>query len=151
MTIDARDRDILRCLQADGRITNHALAEKVRLSPSATLARTKRLERAGVIAGYGARVAVEKLGPSVTIFAELTLKRHHPEDFQRFDAILAAEPAVVEAAQVSGAFDYLIKALTADVHAWSDLTERLTETGMLDKIASHILMKEVKPFTGVPV
>jgi DNA-binding Lrp family transcriptional regulator len=150
VAVDTIDLAILAALQADGRMTNHALAEKVALSPSATLARTRRLERRGVIAGYGARVAPEKLGPSVTVFAEITLKRHHPEDFNHFDAVLAGEADVVEAAQVSGAFDYLIKAACRDVHAWGALVDRLTGQGA-DKIASHILMKDAKPFRGYPL
>ena len=54
--LDRIDRRILAALQADGRLTNHALSEQVSLSPSACLARVRRLERSGVIRGYHARV-----------------------------------------------------------------------------------------------
>lgn len=152
ITVDARDLAILRELQADGRLTNQALSDKVGLSASATLARTKRLEKAGVITGYGAHIDRGKLGPSVTVFAEVTLKRHHPEDFTRFDQVLAETPEVVEAAQVSGAYDYLIRVVTRDVPAWNDLVDRLTEADAgADKIVSRVMMKAAKPFAGYEV
>ena len=147
--VDRIDRKILAVLQVEARITNQALAERVALSPSACLTRVRRLEAVGLIAGYNARLAVERLRPTVIIFAEVTLQRHHPDDFAAFEAALAHIPEVVEAAQVSGAFDYLLKVATADVLAWRELADRLLTADLgVDKIASHILMKEAKPFTG---
>ncbi len=56
MMLDRLDRRILRCLQEDGRISNVDLAERVGLSPTATAERVKRLQKEGVIRGYGARL-----------------------------------------------------------------------------------------------
>ena len=81
-SIDRIDRKILAALQRDGRITNAALATEVALSPSACLARVRRLEAMGVITGYGAQVAIEKLRSALLIYGEVTLKRHLPEDFR---------------------------------------------------------------------
>ena len=60
--LDRIDRKILRILQAEGRLTNQALAERVALSPSACLARIRHLERTGVIQGYHARIDPFALG-----------------------------------------------------------------------------------------
>ena len=74
--MDRLDRAILRHLQADGRLTNVELAERVRLSPSPCLRRVRALERAGVIRGYHADVdpAAVGRGLEVTVHVELTLK-----------------------------------------------------------------------------
>lgn len=150
--LDALDRRILGALQDGARITNQALAEAVGLSPSAALARVRRLERAGVIAGYHARLAPERLGPSVVIFALVSLKSQHPRDLARFEAAMDEIPEVVEAAQVSGPFDFLLKVVTRDVHAWSELADSLIAADLgIDKVTSHILMKQSKAFTGYPV
>jgi DNA-binding Lrp family transcriptional regulator len=150
--LDAIDRRILARLQAFGRITNQALAEIVGLSPSACLARVRRLETTGVITGYQARIAPERLGPSVLIFAPVTLKSQHPRDLARFEAALSEIPEVIEAAQVSGPFDFLLKVVTRDVHAWSELADSLIEADLgVDKITSHILMKQSKSFAGYPI
>lgn len=151
-SLDRIDLKILAILQADGRITNQALADKVALSPSACLARMRRLEAERLILGYHARLDIEAIRPTVTVYGEVTLKSHRPADLLQFEAVLADIPEVVEAAQVSGPFDYLIKAVCPDVRAWGDLADRLLQENLgVDKIASHILMKDAKPFRGAPV
>lgn len=117
--LDRIDRRILTVLQADGRITNQDLAGQVALSPSACLARVRRLERAGVIEGYQARLNPWALGPRLILFAEIWLKRHHLEDLARFEAVIAEIPEIVEASQVSGAFDYLLKVVVPNMHLWT--------------------------------
>ena len=151
-SLDRIDLKILANLQADGRITNQALADKVALSPSACLARVRRLEAERLILGYHARLDIERIRPTVTVYGEVTLKSHRPADLLHFEAVLSEIPEVVEAAQVSGPFDYLIKVVCPDVRAWGELADRLLQEGLgVDKIASHILMKDAKPFTGAPV
>lgn len=151
-SLDRIDLKILERLQADARVTNQALADAVGLSPSACLTRVRRLEAAGLILGYHARLAVERIRPAVTVFGEVTLKSHRPADLAVFEAELAEIPEIVEAAQVSGPFDYLIKAVTPDIRSWGDLADRLLRDELgVDKIASHILMKDAKPYRGTPV
>src|SRR5690606_11367809 len=100
---------------------------------------------------YHARLAVERIRPAVTVFGEVTLKSHRPADLAVFEAELADIPEVVEASQVSGPFDYLIKAVTPDIRSWGDLADRLLRDELgVDKIASHILMKDAKPYRGTP-
>ena len=103
--LDRIDLRILAALQADARITNQALADAVGLSPSACLTRVRRLEATGLILGYHARLAVERIRPAVTVFGEVTLKSHRPADLAVFEAELQEIPEVVEASQVSGPFE----------------------------------------------
>ena len=150
--LDRLDRRILAALQADGRLTNQALAEQVGLSPSACLARVRRLEREGVIAGYHARLDPWALGPSLILFVEVTLKRHRPDDQAAFAAALVELEEVVEASHVSGTYDYLLKVMVPDMPSWTRLAEALTARDLgVDRIVTHVLMKKTKIFLGYPV
>ena len=151
-SLDRIDRNILAHLQAEGRLTNHALAERVALSPSACLARVRRLERAGVIQGYHARLDPFTLDIGVVLFAEVALKAHGTADLAKFDAAVAAFPQIVEASHVSGAFDYFLKVVVSDLAEWTRITEQLTndEVGA-DRINTHVLLRKTKVFVGYPV
>ena len=76
--LDRIDRKILRILQAEGRLTNQALAERIPLSPSACLARVRRLERAGVIQGYHARLDPFRLDIGLVLFVVSSIARDVP-------------------------------------------------------------------------
>ena len=126
-TLDRIDRRILAQLQADGRLTNQALAERVALSPSACLARVRRLEQAGVIEGYHARLDPFRVDVGMVLFAEITLAAHGSDALARFEAAIAAIPQIVEASHVSGDFDYLLKVVVRDLAEWTGIGERLNE------------------------
>jgi Lrp/AsnC family transcriptional regulator, leucine-responsive regulatory protein len=143
--LDAKDRKLLQLLQNDGRISNQALSDKVGLSASACLARVRRLESDGLIRGYRADIAVERLQPQLTLFAELTLSSHDPRDFDKVERALSLRPEVIEAHQISGRFDYLIKVTVAHVDAWRAFSDSLlSEVPVISKINSHIAMKPCK-------
>ena len=150
--LDRIDRKILAELQADGRLTNQALSERVALSPSACLARVRRLEQAGVIQGYHARLDPFVLDIGLVLFAEVALKAHGLEDLARFDAAIDALPQIVEASHVSGAYDYLLKVVVADMREWTRIGEHLTAAGVgADRITTHVLMRTPTIFLGYPV
>lgn len=150
--LDRTDLKILQALQAEGRLTNQTLAARVALSPSACLARIRHLESAGVISGYHAHIAVELVRPTLMILAEISLKRHNSAEFARFEAAIKAMPEIVEAAQVSGQFDYLLKVVVPDIRAWRELAGRLQdgESGV-EKVFTHIVLKDAKTFSGFPL
>ena len=152
LSLDRIDRRILAALQADGRLTNQALSERIALSPSACLARIRRLERAGVIQGYHARLDPFRLVVGLVLFAEITLKGHGPEELARFDGAIEAVPQIVEASHVSGAYDYLLKVVVADIAEWTRIGEQLTaEQVGADRINTHVLLRKPKIFVGYPV
>ena len=151
-SIDRIDRKILAVLQRDGRITNAALAEEVALSPSACLAWVRRLEEVGIITGYRADVAVERLRPALIIYGEVTLKRHLPEDFRALEAMFAADARVLEAAEISGKSDYLVKVLVTDMAEWRDLTAEWTAgPWQIERVSSSVAMHRTKGFSGYPL
>ena len=149
---DRIDRKILAQLQAEGRLTNQALADRVALSPSACLARVRRLEQAGIIQGYHARLDPFRLDIGLVLFAEVTLKAHGTEALARFDAAIAALPQIVEASHVSGAFDYLLKVVVADMPEWTRIGEQLTAADVgADRINTHVLLRKPRIFVGYPI
>lgn len=150
--LDRIDRRILAALQADGRLTNQALSERVALSPSACLARVRRLEQSGVIQGYHARLDPFKLDVGLVLFAEVTLKGHSPAELDLFERSIQRIAEIVEASHVTGAFDYLLKAVTADMAGWTRIAEQLTSAGIgVDRINTHVLMNKPKVFVGYPI
>src|SRR6185312_13495528 len=76
LRLDAVDLRILAALQREGRIAKSALAERVGLSATPSWQRLKRLERAGLIRGYRAELALDRIAPFATVLVEIILKQH---------------------------------------------------------------------------
>ena len=83
--MDSKDRQIIRALQRDGRMTNQDLAEAVNLSPSPCLRRVRNLEASGVIRGYSADVDAAAYGIAITVIVRIRLERHNETDVQSFE------------------------------------------------------------------
>lgn len=149
--LDRIDRKILRVLQAEGKITNQALAERVSLSASACLARVRRLEQAGVIQGYHARLDPFRLGIGLVLYVEVTLEGRDAGEPKRFEGAIADMPQVVEASHVSGDVDYLLKVVVSGMAEWTSLRERFANDIPIRRITTHILMSKPRIFTGYPV
>jgi len=140
--LDRIDLNILVQLQAVGRMTNVDLADAVGLSPSPCLQRVKRLESAGYIAGYGARINLAKLTESVTVFTEVTLADHRRPDFVKFEANIRAVEEVLECHLVSGGYDYLLRFLCRSITHYQELMESLLERNIgIEKYFSYIVIK----------
>jgi len=152
VAIDSVDLRILEVVQAEGRITNEALARRISLSPSACLARLRRLERDALITGYAAQVAIERIRPTVIVMAEVTLTRHHPSDFAAFGAFARQIRQIAEALEVSGAYDFLLKVVVSDLMEWRALADQILTSELgVEKIATHVVMHATKPFLGYDV
>lgn len=149
--LDRIDRNILTVLQRDGRIPNKQLADQIALSPSACLARVKRLEREGIIMGYKAQVDPARLGPGITIFAEITVSGHDLKSTRRIEAALDDIPEAIEAYQVSGDYDFLVRFLMPDMESWTALVDELTSSDLTIKtIRTVASMRKMKGWVGVP-
>jgi len=115
MEIDKLDRELLRLLQADGRLTNAELAQRIGLSASAAFRRLQRLEQSGVIAGYSATLDGEAIGKPTTVFIEVTLASQVSTALDAFERAVAACDDVLECHLMSGDFDYLLRVAVADM------------------------------------
>jgi DNA-binding Lrp family transcriptional regulator len=140
--LDRLDFKILAHLQRNGRVTNVDLADAVGLSPSPCLSRVKRLEKSGYITGYGAHIALNKLGSTLTVFTQVTLKDHRTGDFSRFEQRARGVSEIVECHLVSGGYDYLLKFITRDVAHYQNVIERILESDFgIEKYFSFIVIK----------
>lgn len=150
--LDRIDVKILAELQRNGRITNVELADLVHLSPSPCLIRVKKLQQAGYITGYTARIDVAKLGETLTVFTEFTLKNHRQIDFARFQEALEKIDSCVECHLISGGYDYLAKFVTASITDYQDIIETLIDREVgIDKYFSFIVIKTPFVKTQIPL
>ena len=140
--LDKIDINILCELQKNGRISNVELSERVYLSPSPCLMRVKKLQAAGYILGYTAQIDVAKLGETLTVFTEVTLRNHRQIDFARFQATVEKIDSVVECHLISGGYDYLLKFVTAGILDYQETIERLVDMEIgIDKYFSYVVLK----------
>jgi DNA-binding Lrp family transcriptional regulator len=146
--LDRIDVRILAELQRNGRSTIQKLAETVGLSPRASLERVRRLEAAGVIAGYQA--VVELIARPVNVFAEIVLEKQ--ANRRRFEKRLAALDELVECWEVSGTVDYMARLVCADLAVYEALTSGLLDDPDLGvaRIVSHVALRPVRRFAGYP-
>lgn len=116
-TLDATDRKILAVLQAEGRISNLDLADRVGLSPTPCSRRVKRLEETGVITGYGARIDPAALGKGISVMVNVRLSQQSPADIREFLGAVHDLPEITECLLVTGNLDYVLKVRARDVDA----------------------------------
>ena len=107
--LDAIDVAILEALQADGRLSNLDLAQRVHLSPSACLRRVKQLEESGVIAGYVALLNAKSVGHHGTSYTIVNLERLTAAAIETFEGAVRDLPSILDCFYVAGTNDYLIR------------------------------------------
>lgn len=150
--LDATDLKILDAIQRDGRITKLKLAEQVGLSPTPCWMRLARLEKAGIVTGYHARVSVRAIAPVTSVLVEVTLANHRQADFGRFERVVRDTPQIVACWSVGGGVDYLLKVMTRDIDAYQRLIDSLLEREIgIDRYFTYIVTKTVKDDTVLPV
>lgn len=149
--LDRIDIKILAALQRDGRMTIRKLADAVGLSARPCLERVRRLEAAGIIAGYRAVIDIARLSHPVTVFAEIALEKQERQD--EFERRLGAIEEVVECWEVTGTSDYLARFVCADLAQYEALTNALIDDRALgvSRVVSHIVLRPVGRFRGYPM
>ncbi|MCZ4093808.1 MULTISPECIES: Lrp/AsnC family transcriptional regulator [Sinorhizobium] len=152
MKLDAIDLRILEAIQKDGRITKLALAEKAGLSPTPCWLRLRKLEKAGIVTGYHARLAMRRVAPVTSVLTEITLGNHRQTDFERFERVVASVPEIVACWSVGGGVDYILKIMTPDVDAYQRLIDGLLDRELgIDRYFTYIVTKTVKEETLLPL
>ena len=150
--LDRIDINILAQLQRNGRLTNLRLAEAVGLSPSPCLSRVKRLEKAGYIAGYNARLQLSRLVEHITVFTEVTLLDHRREDFLKFESSIRRCGALKECHLVSGGYDCLLKFVVRNIDRYQAMMEAMLESDIgVEKYFSYVVLKTVIDLESVPL
>ena len=152
MKLDRFDRAILQALQHDGRIANSALAALVNMSESATLRRMRRLEESGLIEGYTARLNQHKAGCPVNVFVNITLDRQDEIDLRKFEEAIRKIPEVMECYQMTGDYDYLVRAVVADTVDFERLhSKHLTRLPGVARVHSSFALRTVQKSMELPI
>ncbi|MEJ2442451.1 MAG: Lrp/AsnC ligand binding domain-containing protein [Exilibacterium sp.] len=146
------DRNILRELQRNGRLTYAELARSVGLTSTPCMERVKRLEREGFIKAYAAILEPEKVDASFVVFVMVRVARTSPSVFDEFEAAIKALPEVQECYLVSGNFDFLLKARVADMSAYREFYgEKLLAFPGIQESISYTAMEQVKETLEIPL
>lgn len=150
--LDRTDRRILRHLQRHGRATNLELAGAASLSPAQCNRRHRRLETAGFVAGYEARLDPARMGFKVVAFIHVSMERSHVQQLQQFKAQVSALEQVLECYSVTGDFDYMLKVVARDLPALSRfLMETLMHLPGVATVRSSVCMDEIKCTSALPI
>jgi Lrp/AsnC family transcriptional regulator, leucine-responsive regulatory protein len=151
-TISKIDRNILRILQKDGRISYTDLARKVGLSVTPCIERVKRLEKNGYIKGYSATLNPELLDAELVVFVQIRLNHTSQENFEEFRDSVMSLQNVQSCFLVSGNYDYLIKARVADMSAYRELLgSSILKLPAVQESTSYVVMEELKETLDLPI
>ncbi len=146
------DRNILRTLQNDGRISYTDLAKKVGLSVTPCIERVKRLESNGFIQGFSATLNPTQLDADLVVFVQIRLNHTSQENFAEFRRSVLELENIQSCFLVSGNYDYLLKARVADMAAYRELLgHRILKLPAVQESTSYVVMEELKDSIAIPV
>ena len=149
--LDEIDRQILRELQADGRMTNVELAKRVGISAPPCLRRVRTLEESGYIKSYHAQVDARRLGFEVQVFANVGLVSQAEVDLSAFEQRCRDWPLVRECHMLNGEVDFLLKCVAPDLSSFQTfLTEELTSADNVASVKTSLVIRGAKHEPGVP-
>ncbi|MDW3225049.1 MAG: Lrp/AsnC family transcriptional regulator [Paracoccaceae bacterium] len=149
--LDSIDRKILAELQADGRMTNVELANRVGISAPPCLRRVRSLEEAGFIKGYHADVDARELGFEVQVFAMVGLASQAESDLTAFEDRCRAWPLVRECHMLNGEVDFVLKCAAPDLSTFQRfLTSDLLTTPNVESVKTSLVIRGAKDEPGVP-
>ena len=149
--LDERDIQILSILQSEGRITKTALAEKLNLSLTPSWDRLQRLEEAGIIESYGAKLSSSFLSNFHLVITEVELESHKQGQFARFEEAIMGFDEVLSCWSVGGGLDYILKVLVNDVADYQDFLKRVLKADIgLRRYFSYAVLNRIKDTDMVP-
>ncbi|MDD9722787.1 Lrp/AsnC family transcriptional regulator [Sulfitobacter sp. PR48] len=150
--LDPSDRRILRELQRDGRMNNNELAERTGMSTSPCWRRTRRLEEAGIIAGYSANLDRRKIGLGVLVYVSVQIDTHGESDAAAFEKAIIDLDEIVTCHSVGGGSDFVLLVACRDLDAYADFSMTvLRRLPGIKAMTSNFALKEIKAFTGFTI
>lgn len=145
MKLDEFDYKIIRLLIQDARQTHLEISDKIGLSPSPCARRIRKLEDAGLITGYTAKIDESILGFDFTVFVSIKLDRQIDENLVDFEKNILRYPEVLDCWLMTGTYDYLLRVAVRDLNEFEHfLTGRLTKVSGVASIESSIPIRQVK-------
>jgi len=148
--MDSKDRQIIRELQRDGRLSNHELAERVNLSPSPCLRRLRNLEKSGVIQGYTALIDQKAYGLPITVFIRIRLEHHSRQAVQTFEENIANIDEILDCYLMTGGADYLLRVIVESLEAYEhfirDQIHEIPSIASIDTSFAYGTVKQTRVF-----
>lgn len=142
---DIYDIAILREVQINAKITVKDLSEKINLSPTPTFERLKKLEKEGYITGYHAKLDIKKLGLSLMVMCNVSLKNHQKDIIEKFQEEIIRFDEVKECYHIAGMYDYLLKIVVKDMDAYQHfVSKKLASLENIGNVQSSFVMIELK-------
>ncbi|MDP6190190.1 MAG: Lrp/AsnC family transcriptional regulator [Gammaproteobacteria bacterium] len=150
--LDNFDRSILRVLQADGKIGNQDLAEKVNLSNSPCWRRVRKLEDSGVIDSYVAMLNPKSLGLTAMAYVHIALLDHRQKTIETLDNFVASKDQIIECSSITGSNDYLLKIIETDTESLEKfIMQSLLRLGIVRSSTTNLILRQQKYTTAVPL
>jgi DNA-binding Lrp family transcriptional regulator len=150
--LDSIDRQILRHLQVDGRVSFSSLAERVGLTTTPLRQRVDKLRAAGVIRGFSATIDPVSVGRSTMAFILVTLRDHSRKSHDRFVEGASAMRDVLEIHHIAGEEDFLLKVVVPDVMGLEALLlERLTPIEAISRVKTTFVLSTAKTDAPIPI
>ncbi|MGO4197796.1 Lrp/AsnC family transcriptional regulator [Rhizobium sp. YAF28] len=151
-TFESVELKILSSLQADGRLTNQELSERVGMSTSPCWRKVRQLEETGVIRGYRADLNRRKLGLGVLAFIRVKIDGHNEAEADAFAAEVARLREVVACYSIAGDSDFLLQVVSPDLDSYADFAMSVVRRlPRIKEMQTTFVLKEIKPFEGFPV
>jgi Lrp/AsnC family leucine-responsive transcriptional regulator len=150
--MDNYDRSILRVLQADGKIGNQELAEKVNLSNSPCWRRVKKLEDSGIINGYVAMLNPKSLGLTAMAYVHIALLDHRQKTIETLDKFVETQEQIIECSSITGSNDYLLKIIETDTESLEKfIMQSLLRLGIVRSSTTNLILRQKKYTTALPL
>jgi Lrp/AsnC family leucine-responsive transcriptional regulator len=152
LKLDRIDRKILEILQANAKITNAQLSKDIGLSPAPTLERVKKLENAGIIHSYHAKLDPAKIGLGVSTYVHVTLIGHNKKNIDAFIDKINTIEEIIECHHITGSGDFILKVIAKDIASYQKLMlEKVSEIHEVDNMQSMVILSTFKDSKVLPV
>ena len=146
--LDRTDRDIIRSLERDARMSLRSVAEEIGVSLGTVSNRLKRLEDTGVVKGYRVEIDPDKVGWGLTVVVGLRIEKGRLLELQR---LIAKDSRVLGVYDVTGEFDSMILARAKDRSDLDDLSKTVLSMDGIMRSVTHFVLNTVKEKpTSVP-
>ena len=147
--IDEIDIKILNLLQQNARLNHKELGDKLHKAPTTIYSRISKLEKFGLIKAYVALLSPERIDRKQTVYVRIVLKEHDKNALQQFEELLNSLPEAMEAYQITGDYDFMLRVMTKDMDSYYRfLGDKLFESGFIVKTDSTVIMRESKKITA---
>jgi DNA-binding Lrp family transcriptional regulator len=151
-TLDKFDIQILTELQADARLTNAELAQRVGLSAAPCWRRVRALEEAGFIKGYHAEIDRHKIGLGVLAFVRLDAERVTGPTAREMEEAIRQVPEVVSCHYISGTGTFELQVVSRDLDSFSQLARQvLINLPNVKDLHTSFSLGEVKASSSLPL